>query len=576
MKKIFALFILITGLYAEEYDMPVINVESSPYEEHSFIPLQETVPGFKQPVINGLMGDKVLITVDGIKFNNALFRSGPNQYYSWIPDAFVIRNTKMDTLLDASLGGSVNREIGILESKIGADFSYNTFTGQATYKGYNIEVGAVYTKNQNVVDTNGEVPHSGYNQKGFYTKYKSSFGETKLLFSRSDDIDRTDKFEKGDYYVYDLQQYFLLKHTYTIPGTSISITPSFQQFREKIDRDSPDSKNVDSTDNVFGLNISDLRTDIFTGTDVLTYGIQDQYEDIRYKKGLTENTYYYNTVSIWAKYKNYFTKNWDYSLTGNFSWLQTKGSGIDRSMSGQAFGITTNYYFDETSYVFASVNTNFKFPTITNLAEARSDSVEELPNPNIDTEKAITYKVGVSYRGLELAAFYKKLDDMIIRKQTNIPVVGSPGEFMWQYDNADTGWIKGINVGYLYTSGDWSFEFHGDFIDGKTDYDYISKLQPIVTSTKVTYGGSFAEFLYAPKVPEDKMALKDQTDIRIKDHNYGYRILNLGYKYTTPNDKHEFGIYLDNALNDRGRVYGSSVDFNERRLRFSYNWYYDR
>jgi hypothetical protein len=159
---------------------------------------------------------------------------------------------------------------------------------------------------------------------------------------------------------------------------------------------------------------------------------------------------------------------------------------------------------------------------------------------------------------------------MIIRVQTNIPA--GNGDYKWRYENTDSGYIKGITLAYEHTFGDIYFQTRIEYLDGKTDYDYISKLQPLVTRTKVEYNGAFAEFLYAPKVDEDKMALKDQTDIRIKDHNYGYRILNLGYTYNTQYGA--FSLYLDNAFNDEGRVYGSSVDFNERRVRVGYNYRY--
>jgi hypothetical protein len=250
--------------------------------------------------------------------------------------------------------------------------------------------------------------------------------------------------------------------------------------------------------------------------------------------------------------------------------MKTEGSGIDRSITDNALGLNTNYLIDDHNFIFISINSNFKFPTIVNLAEARDDSVTEIANPDLDSEKALTYRIGINYEGAELSIFYKNLTDMIIRVQTDIP--DGNGDYKWKYENTDSGYIKGITLAYEHTFEDIYFQTRIEYLDGKTDYDYISKLQPLVTRTKVEYNGAFAEFLYAPSVDNDKMALKDQTDIRIKDHNYGYRILNLGYTYNTQYGA--FSLYLDNVFNDEGRVYGSSVDFNERRVRVGYNYHY--
>jgi len=553
---------------AQGVNIPDIMVETTAAEEEPLIVMQETSPGMKQPVINGLMGDKILITIDNNKFSNSLFRSGPNQYYSWILDEFVISNSVNTTLLNSSLGGTVNRTLGIETSGVDIEASGNTFKESIKYADDTVQAGAVYTNNGNVVTPyDGEVAHSEYNQKGLYVGLNTAMGTSKLMFSQSDDIDRTDKFEKGDYYVYELQRYFLLSHEYKVTDSNIVIMPSFQQFREKIDRDSPNKKNVDSTNNIYGLNISDKREALFSSSDTFKYGLTEHYEDISYTKGLKDTDYYYNTLSLWASYHNTINTDWDYTLTYNFANLMTKGGDIDRNMNGNAFGLVVDYYFNESAYTYASVNSNFKFPTITNLAEARSDSVDEIPNPDLDSEKALTGRIGLQYNGLDLSLFYKKLYDMIIRVETTIP--DGEGDFKWKYENTDNGYTKGISIAYnKIFFDDYKVRLNAELLDGKTDYDYISKLQPIVTSSYLQYKDLWLEFLYAPSVPEDKMALKDQKDIRIKDHNYGYKILNIGY--TLNHNQHVFNFYLDNIFDSRGRVYGSSVDFNERRVRLGY------
>ncbi|MEL6868371.1 MAG: TonB-dependent receptor [Pseudomonadota bacterium] len=53
--------------------------------------LQETTPGQGAAVVRGLKGSEVLHLVDGIRLNNAIFRSAPTQYLALVPGASVQR-----------------------------------------------------------------------------------------------------------------------------------------------------------------------------------------------------------------------------------------------------------------------------------------------------------------------------------------------------------------------------------------------------------------------------------------------------------------------------------------------------
>ena len=53
--------------------------------------LQQTTPGQGAAIIRGLKGSSILHLVDGMRLNNAIFRSAPTQYFALVPTSAVER-----------------------------------------------------------------------------------------------------------------------------------------------------------------------------------------------------------------------------------------------------------------------------------------------------------------------------------------------------------------------------------------------------------------------------------------------------------------------------------------------------
>jgi len=530
---------------------------------------QETSPGLSNPVLNGLMGDKISLTLDGVKFNNALFRPGPNQYYSWVPNSFIKSITVDESIQESSLGGTLNRNLGINQNIVELEKSYNASKVYLGIVDKDLEIGLLSIDNQNIIETTGEVSWSSYNQNSLFLKNVIDKHKLIFIYTESKDVPRVDKFQKDQYYKWPLQQYFNLKDTFFIK--KIRIAFGWQRFFEEIDQNKNQiynpNINIKNTNDLFHIYLSRKIYHIVDTHDNIIFGIKENLENISVDTTtdvVKNNNYMYNTNYAWLKYHNNYNQFIDYSVEYNIGLLNTSG-GVDfkRTLTGNSFGFKGNYIYNKMLF-FGSVYSNFKFPTIVNLVEARNDSQFEIANPSLDTEKSITYSVGFKTHTISASIFYKNIRDMIIRHHTGLYT--DNGDPITIYENADRGYIKGLHVeGNYDLTRDINMNMYIEYINGKTTDDYISKLQPFTLKTNINFYDFTAEFLYAPPVPDNKMNDNDMDDIRIKNHNYGYRIFNIHYNTIYNKVNIIFGV--DNVFNDKGRVYGSGVDFNERQLK---------
>jgi hemoglobin/transferrin/lactoferrin receptor protein len=76
-------------LKAPSADMPMARTTPEALQQVAGVFVQKTNHGGGSPFLRGLTGNQTLVMVDGIRFNNAAFRFGPNQYTNLI-DAFTI------------------------------------------------------------------------------------------------------------------------------------------------------------------------------------------------------------------------------------------------------------------------------------------------------------------------------------------------------------------------------------------------------------------------------------------------------------------------------------------------------
>lgn len=518
------------------------------------VQLQETAPGFYNPIINGLQGDKISITIDGLRFSNAIWRSGPNQYFSWIPQEFVLNNEILPT--SDAIGSTINTQLGIAENSISYNFDqYNTGNTALVKMDYGeVKAGLKYqnTGNYNAIE------HTDYNQNAIYLERSVKNHSAKLLYSVSKDIDRPDKRIKNVPYTWNLQEYFLLKDRYSF-SDSDTLEMSFQRFNEKID---DNGKKYTSDNNMYGLKYNHIFTE------ELNFIVSDYYEDMTHKG----SDYSFNTLNAGFEYKYSFE---DFSVYSRYilayadaQWDNNKRDFLSNALSLELY---EDIWYTRYDY-------GYKFPSMQTLAYPETTGKGyDLPNTQLEQEISHTFTLGArdSYSAnlsYDLSIYYLYMENLIDRIRLDYQI---GGEDVYQIRNVDNGFVYGLNIETNFQLFDVKNYFSLQYAHGKTGKDYISKLTPLKLFYKAEYKDLYLKWEYAPK--SHQLAKSDLADVRIEDprynqyHNVGYNVFGLGMKHTIDRSN-SITVNFNNIFNNRGRVLGSSVDVPEQSFSVLYKY----
>lgn len=524
--------------------------------ENSFR-IQETSPGMPSPYIGPFTGNQVDQTLNGIRFNNSYFRSGPNQYWGWIPNSFTRNVTVSD---GGNIGGTLNRTLGVPSN--GVKLSYDSaLQGTETTMSYNFErfsFAVNEVDNRDVRTANGTVPNSSYNQKAAMAEaFWDDNNTTTFLYSRSDDLKRTDKWNggiritgprTGQVYNYELQEYFLLVHNYTTDRLEIDL--GYQRFNENI---------LDKTTRTeVGINVYNLNSS-FNLTDTFTLYSVNQFEDINYATiGVTQTSDWYNTYRFGFRTD---TQLGNFNLKSSLGYKVVTVTGLDNFEAPEYSTILSNNGY------FVSYDVTTNAPSYTSIKQDKTTGRGQvIPNSSLTQEYAQTWRIGRQTKNFYADVYYKHLkdayDQITIAKDT--------------YQIVNDGWVKayGATLGFtqdnLFGSGmilDTRLELirATKSVIGSNNTEPASKTAPAILFTKLSKNGYYAEFSYQPK--DNDLAFKDQDDVRIYGHNNGYKVINLGRTGTIARN-FEYEFVIKNILNNNGRVLGSSVDVPARGVYF--------
>jgi len=275
--------------------------------------VQRTQRGAAAPFIRGLTGQQVLILVDGIRLNNATFRSGPNQYFNTIDPGMVdhievIRGPQAVLYGADAIGGVINVVTRSNQNLLGGGFEGGEWIQRFSsadlgyYGRLNVEgkigqgfmfAGAGYG-NFNNLERGAELgrqPWTDYSQYSGDIKLNYLVAENRMLTVSlqhfvQQDLTRSDRFPNR-LTVFDPQQRSMAYLRYI--GTEVtgplfdrfSVTGSFQRQREASSDQRLNTNNLDvgefDTEQV-GLLVLFSRELAWLGR--LTYGVDIYYDDV--------------------------------------------------------------------------------------------------------------------------------------------------------------------------------------------------------------------------------------------------------------------------------------------------------
>jgi outer membrane receptor protein involved in Fe transport len=195
-------------------------------EETPGVVVQQTNRGAGAPILRGLIGPQNLIVVDGVRFNNSTFRTGPNQHLTLLDPASLDRVEVMlgpGSVLYGSdaMGGVVQAAPVALPSRDGysggagaglwsADRSAWGWANAAWKRGDARAVAGAALRGYGPLRVGGgtEAPLSDYRAAGFFLRAEDGLVEgvtlgVNVLSARVRDAGRTDELGRGRFRFYD-------------------------------------------------------------------------------------------------------------------------------------------------------------------------------------------------------------------------------------------------------------------------------------------------------------------------------------------------------------------------------------
>ncbi|MCM4174112.1 TonB-dependent receptor [Arenibacter sp. TNZ] len=581
--------------------------------------VQKTNHGGGSPFVRGLTGNQTLLLYDGIRLNNATVRSGPNQYFNTI-DVFSIG--KMEVLRGSgsvqygsdAIGGTIQAlspELEITQKPIwgtdvmtrfvtqGMEQTVNTaikysnkrvaFRANATWRNFGDLIGG---------DTTGLQSPTGYRELDFDLKGKILLTDRSHLTAVYQRVHQRDvpvyhKVALEDYAINKMdpqkRQLAYARFQQDLMNSifkSAVVTASFQQNEEgRILQKNGATLVRTENDRVrtFGFS-AETRTSAgkiwSANSGVEMYN--DQVNSSRTDKELSTNTQTAKrglypdgaTMTSIAAFSMHTLSlgQWEITAGSRFNTFINKVTdsalGTTKLTPSALVGnFAVQRSINQSSNVFASINTGFRAPNINDLGSLGIvDFRYETPNFDLNPEHSLQYQMGYKFRNRLLKAevflYRNELYDLIVRNRIEgDSIEGYP---VYQKKNVDRGFVQGAEMAWdLTLKPNWKFSGNMTYTYGqnKTSDEPARRIPPLFGRLATEYGvknWTFnADWLIAGK--QDRLASGDIDDNRIPlGGTPGWNVLNLHTSYTMNFVTVDLG--LQNIFNEDYRYHGSGVN----------------
>jgi TonB-dependent heme/hemoglobin receptor len=519
--------------------------------ESPSITVQKTNYGAGAPIIRGMIGNQVLLLVDGIRMNNSTFRFGPNQYLNTVSPFLVDRIEIVEgpgSVLFGSdaLGGTVNlitRDIKntsasglrLLTTLSTADqsgvsrFDYTQHVGN-----FGVNVGGGYRKHENLRSGQSVQQATGFSGYEGDVKLRYAINDqdefhAAYQFTQYDNVPRTDKIASGDdvKYMFNPQRRELSYLSYNAYNPIdivqlMRVTLSYNrqvEGREEITKKKPKLETRDKDEiQTFGASIELHST--LNEQNLLTYGFEfysDNVSSARDTVNLTTN--YSGSVkpqfpdgtkyqTFGAFLQNQFSLN-PFSLIAGVRYSAFRFQGTLDAPFGETISTPSDvtlslnglYKLMENHLnLIAGVSQGFRAPNVDDIAVfgksgSGSGARFDTPSPGLQPEKSINVESGFKYQDEQATAslFYYSswYKDLIVPKPGTYNGSDSlSGLRVYQRQNVGEATIQGVNFSVNYKLNS-SFSLRSEVSwtegDNTSDNEPLSRIPPLRGLLGISY-----------------------------------------------------------------------------------------
>lgn len=581
--------------------------------------IQKTNHGGGAAFLRGLTGNQILLLVDGIRFNNAIFRYGPNQYMNSI-DIFTIDKIEVGHGTGSveygsdAMGGTINlitKDPSFTTGK--ADIQANVsgkFISEGMEKSNRAEL--QYTSKQVALLTGltfrnfgdllgggdiGKQAPSGYNENGVDVKLKVKLNKTLLLTYGSQlliqkNVPIYHKIVLENYRIneFELQQrklnYIrLLQKTNSSIFTDIIFTASIQNSLEKRTSQKNGSLMLKrEQDEINTLSISGEAISKVTPNWSINSGF-DIYKDhifssvseqnllnqiIISKRGLYPNDASYLNQSIFNLHNIRLNKfNIETGIRYNLIKINIYDSSLGKVVNKPNalvgnFGAT--YHFNQMHHFSASISNGYRAPNIDDMGTLGIvDFRYEIPTNQLKPEKSVYTEIGYKIQhakwNFNLHVFYMKLKDLITRVKLANEVIN--GYNVYKKENVETAHIKGIEVNtHFNLSKHCLFKFNATYTYGQneTKNEPMRRIPPFFGTSSIKWekNNKQISLIHQFAGQQIRLAQGDKDDNRIGV--YGTPSWNLfNFTASIQFKKIMVNAGIQNIFNEKYKTHGSGV-----------------